>query len=130
MCSSGKEVQVMAVGHTLIGCVGWAETGPRATEDAGVEVNYPRFRSDFYRRIRNMPRQYSPEFRQRALRLLDTTMEASDISEFEAIKSVAGKVGISEESVCRWRRKHRSMPESVLVRLVLSMPKSASSSVR
>jgi transposase len=52
-----------------------------------------------------MPRQYSPEFRQRALRLLDTTMEASDISEFEAIKSVASKLGISEESVRRWRRK-------------------------
>ena len=52
-----------------------------------------------------MPRQYSPEFRQRALRLLDTTMEASDVSEFEAIKSVAGKLGISEESVRRWRRK-------------------------
>jgi transposase len=52
-----------------------------------------------------MPRQYSPEFRQRALRLLDTTMEASEISEFEAIKSVAGKLGISEESVRRWRRK-------------------------
>jgi hypothetical protein len=120
----------MAVGHTLIGCVGWAETGPRATEDAGVEVNYPRFRSDFYRRIRNMPRQYSPEFRQRALRLLDTTPTASDISEFEAIKSVAGKVGISEESVRRCGVKHRSMPESVLVRLALSMPKSASSSVR
>jgi len=54
-----------------------------------------------------MPRQYSPEFRQRALRLLDTTMEASDISEFEAIKSVAGKVGISEESVRRWRLRGR-----------------------
>jgi transposase len=52
-----------------------------------------------------MPRQYSPEFRQRALRLLDTMMEASDISEFEAIKSVASKLGISEESVRRWRRK-------------------------
>jgi len=52
-----------------------------------------------------MPRQYSPEFRQRALRLLDTTMEASDISESEAIKSVAGKLGVSEESVRRWRRK-------------------------
>lgn len=52
-----------------------------------------------------MPRQYSPEFRDRALRLLDTMMEASDISEFEAIKSVAGKLGISEESVRRWRRK-------------------------
>ncbi|OBA65752.1 transposase [Mycolicibacterium elephantis] len=52
-----------------------------------------------------MPRQYSPEFRQRALRMLDTMMEASDISEFEAIKSVASKLGISEESVRRWRRK-------------------------
>src|SRR3954447_12518753 len=65
----------------------------------------PRFCSDSYRRIRSMPRQYSPEFRQRALRLLDTMMEASDISEFEAIKSVASKLGISEESVRRWRRK-------------------------
>ncbi|BBX25076.1 conserved hypothetical protein [uncultured Mycobacterium sp.] len=52
-----------------------------------------------------MPRQYSPEFRDRALRMLDTMMEASDISEFEAIKSVASKLGISEESVRRWRRK-------------------------
>jgi len=52
-----------------------------------------------------MPRQYPPEFRQRALRLLDTTMEASDVSESEAIKSVASKLGISEESVRRWRRK-------------------------
>ena len=52
-----------------------------------------------------MPRQYSPEFRSRTLRLLDTTMEASEVSEFEAIKSVASKLGISEESVRRWRRK-------------------------
>jgi transposase len=52
-----------------------------------------------------MPRQYSSESRQRALRLLDTMMEASDISEFEAIKSVASKIGVSEESVRRWRRK-------------------------
>jgi transposase len=52
-----------------------------------------------------MPRQYPQEFRQRALRLLDTIMEASEISEFEAIKSVASKLGIAEESVRRWRRK-------------------------
>lgn len=52
-----------------------------------------------------MPRQYSPEFRQRALRLLDTTMEALEIYEFEAIKSVANKLGTSEESVRRRRRK-------------------------
>jgi transposase len=52
-----------------------------------------------------MPRQYPPEFRQRALRLLETLMEASEVSEFEAIKSVASKLGIAEESVRRWRRK-------------------------
>ncbi|TXI59875.1 MAG: hypothetical protein E6Q55_20740, partial [Mycolicibacterium mageritense] len=68
-------------------------------------LKYPRFCSDLYRRIRSMPRQYSPEFRDRALRLLDTTMEASDVSEFEAIKSVASKLGVAEESVRRWRRK-------------------------
>ncbi len=32
-------------------------------------------------------------------------MGASEVSEFEAIKSVSSKLGISEESVCRWRRK-------------------------
>ena len=32
-------------------------------------------------------------------------MEASETSEFEAIKSVAGFLGVSEESVRRWRRK-------------------------
>ncbi|WP_419691278.1 transposase [Mycobacterium avium] len=32
-------------------------------------------------------------------------MEVSEVSEFEAIKSVAGKLGIAEESVRRWRRK-------------------------
>jgi transposase len=33
-------------------------------------------------------------------------MEASEVSEFEAIKSVASvKLGISEESLRRWRRK-------------------------
>ncbi|KMO71293.1 Transposase [Mycolicibacterium obuense] len=83
----------------------------RAREDARADLmrvrhlKYPGFCSDLYRRIRSMPRQYSPEFRDRALRLLDTMMEASDISEFEAIKSVASKLGISEESVRRWRRK-------------------------
>jgi transposase len=52
-----------------------------------------------------MPRQYSPEFRQRAVRLVDSTMEASEVSEFEATKSVAGKLNVAEESVRRWRRK-------------------------
>jgi transposase len=52
-----------------------------------------------------MPRQYSPEFRARALRLVDTTMESAEVSEFEAIKSVSSKLGVAEESIRRWRRK-------------------------
>ncbi len=52
-----------------------------------------------------MPRQYSLEFRQRAVRLVDTMMETADVSEFEAIKSVASKLGVAQESVRRWRRK-------------------------
>ena len=52
-----------------------------------------------------MPRQYSPEFRARALGLLYTTMGASEVSEFEAIRSVPSKLGIPEQSVRRWRRK-------------------------
>lgn len=35
-----------------------------------------------------MPHQHSPEFRDRALRMLETTMEASQGPEFEVIKSV------------------------------------------
>jgi transposase len=76
-----------------------------------------------------LPRQYSPEFRQRALRLLDTTMEASEVSEFEAIKSVASKLGISEESVRRWRRKPRSMLVNGPAPPTLSMPRFAGLSV-
>lgn len=52
-----------------------------------------------------MPRQYSPEFRQRALRLSDTTMETAEVSEFEAIRSVAGRLNVSGQSVRRWRRR-------------------------
>jgi len=53
-----------------------------------------------------MPRQYTPEFRQRALRMLDATLEGQqDVSESEAIRSVAAKPGVAEETLRRWRRK-------------------------
>lgn len=77
-----------------------------------------------------MPRQYSPEFRQRALRLLDTMMEASDTSEFEAIKSVAGKLGIAENRCAGGGARPRSMPVNVQARPALSMQRYASSGVR
>ena len=54
-----------------------------------------------------MPRQYPLEFRSRASRLVDTMLEDSVISESMAIKSVASKLGVAEESVRRWRRKAR-----------------------
>lgn len=50
-----------------------------------------------------MPRQYPPEFRQRALRLLDEAMPDYE-SEFEAIRQVASKLGMSAEALRRWRR--------------------------
>ncbi len=51
-----------------------------------------------------MPRQYPPEFRQRALRMLDDS--SSDFeSEFEAIRHVASWLGMSPEALRRWRRQ-------------------------
>ena len=47
---------------------------------------------------------YSPEFRQRALRLLDTMMESPETSGSRP-SSPASKLGVLEESVRRWRRK-------------------------
>jgi len=44
--------------------------------------------------------------RQRALRMLDATLEGQqDVSESEAIRSVAAKLGVAEETLRRWRRK-------------------------
>ena len=50
-----------------------------------------------------MPRQFPPEFRQRALRLLDEAIPEYE-SEFEAIRHVASKLGMSTEALRRWRR--------------------------
>ena len=77
-----------------------------------------------------MPPQYSPEFRQRALRLLDTTMEASEVSEFEAIKSVAGKLVFRRSRCAGGDVGLKLMPVSVPVRPAPSMPRSVVSSVR
>ncbi len=53
-----------------------------------------------------MPRQYPPEFRQRCVRMLETALEAdAELSEFEAIRQVAAKHKIADETLRRWRRK-------------------------
>jgi transposase len=84
---------------------GGSASGSSASSQVRRVVNYPRFCSDPYRRIGS----YAPVSIRRSFvsvrYVLDTMMEASDISEFEAIKSVASKLSISEESVRRWRCK-------------------------
>ena len=50
-----------------------------------------------------MPRQYPPEFRQRALRLLEEALPDYE-TEFEAIRQVATKLGVSTEALRKWRR--------------------------
>ena len=53
-----------------------------------------------------MPRQYPPEFRQRAVRMLETALQGDgELSEFEAIRQVAAKQQVAEETLRRWRRK-------------------------
>ena len=51
-----------------------------------------------------MPRQYSPEFRQRALRMLEEALPDYE-SEFEAIRQVASRLGVSTEALRKWRRR-------------------------
>ena len=51
-----------------------------------------------------MPRQYPPEFKERAVRLVDEALP-DHATEFEAIKKVASRLGISTEALRRWRRQ-------------------------
>ena len=50
-----------------------------------------------------MPRRCPTEFRQRALRMLDEALPDCE-SEFEAIRQVASKLGVSAEALRKWRR--------------------------
>lgn len=50
-----------------------------------------------------MPRQYPPGFRKRALRLLNEAPPDHE-TEFEAIRQVASKLGVSTEALRKWRR--------------------------
>ena len=51
-----------------------------------------------------MPRQFPPEFRQRALRMLEESL-ADHETEYAAIRHVAARLGIGPESLRRWRRQ-------------------------
>lgn len=52
-----------------------------------------------------MPKQYSSEFRDRAVRLVDDRLATDrDLSEYQVLKDIAPKLGISVETLRRWRR--------------------------
>jgi transposase len=51
-----------------------------------------------------MPRQFPPEFRQRALRMVEESL-ADHETEYAAIRHVASRLGIGPESLRRWRRQ-------------------------
>jgi len=51
-----------------------------------------------------MARQYPPEFRQRAVRMVEEALP-DHATEFEAIKKVASRRGVSPDAVRRWRRQ-------------------------
>jgi transposase len=51
-----------------------------------------------------MPRQFPPEFRQRALRMLEETLPDHE-TEYAAIRHVASRLGVGAESLRKWRRQ-------------------------
>lgn len=51
-----------------------------------------------------MPRQFSPDFRQRALRMLEEAIPEYD-TEYAAIRHVGSKLGVGPETLRKWRRR-------------------------
>lgn len=51
-----------------------------------------------------MPRQYPPEFRQRALRMLEESMPEHK-TEYAAIRHVGARLGVAPETLRKWRRR-------------------------
>lgn len=70
-----------------------------------MNLNYRKFCSDPCRRFGSYAPSGSAKVSAACVAVVDAVMEASEVSEFEAIKSVAGQLNISEESAHRWRRK-------------------------
>ena len=51
-----------------------------------------------------MPKQYPPEFKARAVRLVEEALP-DHATEYETIRKVAGRLGVSVEGLRRWRRQ-------------------------
>ena len=52
-----------------------------------------------------MPRQYPPEFRQRALRMLEEAL-LDHVNETVAIKHVGSRLGVGVETLRKWRQRY------------------------
>lgn len=55
-----------------------------------------------------MANVYSPEFRQRALRMMDDYRRGGDVSEWAAASAVGEKLGVSPHTMRGWSRRARS----------------------
>ena len=51
-----------------------------------------------------MPRQFPPEFRQRALRMLEESLPEHE-TEYAAIRHVGSRLGVGPETLRKWRRR-------------------------
>jgi transposase len=51
-----------------------------------------------------MPRQFPPEFRQRALRMLEEALPGHE-TEYAAIRHVGAKLGVGPETLRKWKRR-------------------------
>jgi len=51
-----------------------------------------------------MPRQFPPEFRQRALRILEESMPGHE-TEHSAVRQLSSKLGVGSETLRKWRRR-------------------------
>ena len=51
-----------------------------------------------------MPRQFPPEFRQRALRMIEESIPEHE-TEYAALRHVGAKLGIGPETLRKWRRR-------------------------
>lgn len=51
-----------------------------------------------------MPRQFPPEFRLRALRMIEESMPEHE-TEYSAIRHVSAKLGVGPETLRKWRRR-------------------------
>ena len=51
-----------------------------------------------------MPRQIPPEYRQRALRMLEKSMPEYE-TEYAAIRHIGAKLGVGAETLRKWRRR-------------------------